>query len=76
MQLIISILWTLFQVWPVQAIENAANVSVGFDLKDSYGTAAISFSNGTSRKIAVAYGNRAYRDTLHKLSLWSSQHEA
>ncbi|KAI0126776.1 hypothetical protein BJ170DRAFT_684357 [Xylariales sp. AK1849] len=76
MQLFLIILWTLFQAWPVQAVKNATNISVGFDLKDSYGTAAISFPNGTSQRIALAYGNQAYRDTLHKLSLWSSQHEA
>ncbi|KAK6086219.1 hypothetical protein SCUP234_02432 [Seiridium cupressi] len=76
MQLFFIILSTLFQAWPVQALEKATNISVGFDLNDSYGTAAISFPNGTSQRIARVYGNQAYRDTLHKLSLWSSQHEA
>lgn len=55
---------------------NPENITVGFDLKVSYGTAAISYPNGTSREIACIQGNEQYKKTLQKLSSWDATHYA
>lgn len=47
---------------------------VGFDLTASYGTAAVSFSNGTSVTVAKITAEDAFNEVLQRLSLDSSQH--
>ena len=47
---------------------------VGFDLTASYGSAAVSFSNGTIVTVAQIPGDQDYNDVLRRLSLAASQH--
>ena len=47
---------------------------VGFDLTASYGSAAVSFSNGTIVTVAQIPGNQDYNDVLRRLSLAASRH--
>lgn len=48
---------------------NPQGIAVGFDLKYSYGTAAISYPNGTAKEVARVSSNDCYRDPLRKLPL-------
>ncbi len=47
---------------------------VGFDLTASYGSAAVSFDNGTTITIPQIYADKDYNSLLHRLSLASSKH--
>ncbi len=47
---------------------------VGFDLTASYGSAAVSFCNGTTRTLAQITAEEGYNEVLQRLSLDSSQH--
>lgn len=47
---------------------------IGFDLTASYGSAAISFSNGTTIAIGKIMASDGYNEVLARLSLDSSQH--
>ena len=47
---------------------------VGFDLTASYGSAAVSFPNGTTTTVALIPGEEGYNDVLARLSLPESQH--
>ena len=49
-------------------------VGVGFDLTTSYGSAAVSFPNGTTVTVARVPAEQDYNDVLQRLSLASSQH--
>ncbi|KAF4549357.1 Hypothetical protein D9617_22g067030 [Elsinoe fawcettii] len=49
---------------------------IGFDLTAFYGTAAISYSNGTILPIARVEATKKYRETWKRLSLKSSKHLA
>lgn len=42
---------------------------VGFDLTASYGSAAVSFSNGTVSTIAIIQAEDGYKEVLQRLSL-------
>ena len=50
------------------------NFAVGFDLTAGYGTAAVSFPNGTTIDISQTYGSAIYNKVIAKLSLECSQH--
>lgn len=56
--------------------QNPGNISVGFELKDSYGTAAISYPNGTHQSIALVEANDDYKTVMRELFLSSSVHTA
>ena len=47
---------------------------VGFDLTASYGSAAVSFSNGTTTTLATISAEEGYTEVLQRLSLESSKH--
>ncbi len=47
---------------------------VGFELTASYGSAAVSFSNGTVSTIAKIEAEDGYKEVLQRLSLYSSRH--
>lgn len=47
---------------------------VGFDLTASYGSAAVSFPNGTIVTVAHIPAEQGYNDVLQRLSLAASQH--
>ena len=47
---------------------------VGFDLTASYGSAAVSFSNGTTRTLTKISAEENYNEVLQRLSLESSKH--
>ncbi len=47
---------------------------VGFDLTASYGSAAVSFSNGTTVTVTQIDAEEGYNQVLQRLSLDSSQH--
>jgi len=47
---------------------------VGFDLTASYGSAAVSFPNGTVSTIATIEAEDGYKEVLRRLSLCSSRH--
>ena len=47
---------------------------VGFDLTASYGSAAVSFYNGTTRTLTKISAEESYNEVLQRLSLESSQH--
>ena len=47
---------------------------VGFDLTASYGSAAVSFCNGTTRTLTQITAEEGYNEVLQRLSLESSQH--
>ena len=49
-------------------------LGVGFDLTASYGSAAVSFPNGTIRTIIKISAEDGYNEVLHRLSLDSSTH--
>lgn len=51
-----------------------ADFGVGFDLTASYGSAAVSFSNGTVSTIAKIQAEDGYKEVLRRLSLYSSRH--
>ncbi|KAL8793878.1 MAG: hypothetical protein Q9195_003497 [Heterodermia aff. obscurata] len=54
--------------------EKLPEFGVGFDLTASYGTAAISFANGTVLSVAKVIAEDGYNEALRRLSLESSQH--
>jgi hypothetical protein len=58
------------------ATPNPGRVSVGFDLNHDHGTAAVSYPDGTLQEVARLEGSSEYRETMRKLSLWSSTHLA
>ena len=47
---------------------------VGFDLTASYGSAAVSFCNGTTRTLTQITAEEGYNEVLQRLSLDSSKH--
>lgn len=51
-----------------------SSLSIGLDLTASYGSAAISFSNGTTLALPPIPASEPYNQVLHRLSLPSSQH--
>ena len=51
-----------------------SNFGVGFDLTASYGSAAVSFSNGTIITVAIIPAEDEYNHVLQRLSLDSSKH--
>lgn len=55
-------------------IPSQAMFGVGFDLTASYGSAAVSFTNGTIITITKVAASDAYNELLARLSLESSQH--
>jgi hypothetical protein len=60
----------------VMGAGNDGGLGFGFDLKYSYGTVAISYANGTLQEIARVDSGPQYQDTIRRLSLWSSEHDA
>lgn len=52
----------------------APSFGVGFDLTASYGSAAVSFSNGTIITVANIQSDEGYNEVLQRLSLTESQH--
>lgn len=52
---------------PAQA--GQPNFGVGFDLTASYGSAAVSFSNGTVSTISIIQAEDGYKEVLRRLSL-------
>lgn len=66
------------QDWILWAKEAAGRklpgIGVGFDLTASYGTAALSFPNGTTTSIIKIEGAPNYHEVLARLSLESSTH--
>lgn len=53
-----------------------SDFGVGFDLAASYGSAAVSFTNGTVSTIATIEAKDGYKEVLQRLSLYSSRHPA
>ena len=47
---------------------------VGFDLTASYGSAAVSFCNGTTKTLTTISAGEGYNEVLQRLSLESSRH--
>jgi len=57
---------------PAEAVQ--PDFGVGFELTASYGSAAVSFSNGTVSTIAKIEAEDGYKEVLQRLSLYSSRH--
>ncbi|KAF7166920.1 hypothetical protein CNMCM5623_000457 [Aspergillus felis] len=47
---------------------------IGLDLTGFYGTAAVSFPNGSMINIGRVEGSSSYEEAIQRLSLWSSSH--
>ncbi|KAI0385541.1 hypothetical protein F5Y04DRAFT_276874 [Hypomontagnella monticulosa] len=58
------------------ASENPHGVGIGFDLKYSYGTAALSYLNGTIKEIVRVNTTDEYQKTIRKLSFHAFTHFA
>lgn len=52
----------------------SSEIGVAFDLTASYGSAAVSFPNGTTITVADIPASQDYNEVLQRLSLASSQH--
>lgn len=57
-------------------IEHPYGITVGFDLKFGYGTAVISYPNGTAVEVIRMESGKEYRETFRKLSLLDNTHLA
>jgi long-subunit fatty acid transport protein len=60
----------------VCSYNNPDEVSIGFALNFDYGTATLSYPNGTLFEIAKVYSTADYQNTIRKLSNWSAAHFA
>jgi hypothetical protein len=63
------------QLW-AQDFKNPDDMYIGFDLKYGYGTASISYPNGSSTDVAKVESGDEYRATFRKLSLPGNAHYA
>lgn len=69
-----GILWVCIGL--TLAAENPHGIGIGFDLKYSYGTAALSYPNGTIKEIARVNTTDEYQKTIRKLSFYAFTHNA
>ncbi|KAL6718687.1 hypothetical protein ACLMJK_002921 [Lecanora helva] len=65
---------TVLRTLPKASPTNHQDFGVGFDLTVSYGTAAVSFHNGSTVAVAKVEVSENYKEVFRRLSLTSSEH--